>query len=58
MVAYQEIADNVLDRLGKGYGAMARSMIEEVYKRRQDTAFSMDQVVTVGRKKAGSGGGE
>lgn len=50
MVASQEISVNILDGLGGGQGDVARRLIEEVGKNRQNTAFNLQRVVTIGQK--------
>ena len=50
MVASEEISYNVLDALGDGRGDVARSLIAEVSRNRDTTAFSLDRVTTVARK--------
>ena len=50
MMATQEIATNVLDKLGGGRGDKMRRLIEEVGIHRQDTCFNLDRVITVGKK--------
>ena len=50
MMASQEISTNVLDKLGEGRGDVARGLIEEVGKNRDNTTFNLQRVVTVGRK--------
>ena len=52
MMASHEISVNVLDQLGGGQGDMARGLIEEVGKNRQNTAFNLQRVITVGQKPA------
>ncbi|KAL9122401.1 MAG: hypothetical protein Q9187_001038 [Circinaria calcarea] len=52
MMASQEISVNVLDRLGGGQGDVARGLIEEVGKNRQNTAFNLQRVITIGQKPA------
>lgn len=50
MMASQEISTNVLDKLGEGRGDVARGLIEEVGRNRDNTAFNLQRVITVGRK--------
>ena len=50
MMSTHEISVNVLDKLGGGRGDIMRGYIEEVGKNRQNTAFNLERVITVGRK--------
>ena len=52
MMASQEISTNVLDKLGGGRGDVARGLIEEVGRNRDNTAFNLQRVITVGRKES------
>ncbi len=51
MMASQEISTNVLDKLGGGRGDVARGLVEEVGRNRENTAFNVQRVVTIGRKE-------
>ena len=50
MMASQEISTNVLDKLGEGKGDVARELIEKVGRNRNNTAFNLQRVVTIGTK--------
>lgn len=50
MMASQEISVNVLDKLGERRGDVARRLIEEVGKNRDNTAFNLQRVIVVGQK--------
>jgi SAM-dependent methyltransferase len=50
IMAAEEFAVNVLDKLGGGQGDVMRGFIEEVGKNRQNTCFNLDRVITIGQK--------
>lgn len=50
IMAAEEFAFNVLDKLGGGQGDAMRGFIQEVGRNRQNTCFNLDRVITVGQK--------
>ena len=50
MMASEEIAANILDDLGGGQGDVARALVKEVGRNRDNTSFNLDRVITVGQK--------
>ena len=47
----QEIATNILDKVGERRGDIARKIIQEVGRNRGNTAINLQRVITVGKEE-------